>query len=54
MKLLEFNYTIEYKKRSENAVANALSRRVQELSAISSAIPAWISDIENSYISDEA
>jgi hypothetical protein len=54
MKLLEFNYTIEYKKGSENAVANALSRRVQELSAISSAIPAWISDIENSYISDEA
>jgi hypothetical protein len=53
MKLLEFNYTIEYKKGVENMVANALSRRGNTAMAISSAVPTWISEIEDSYINDE-
>jgi hypothetical protein len=39
MKLLEFNYTIEYKKGVENMVANALSIRGNTAMAISSAVP---------------
>jgi hypothetical protein len=39
MKLLEFNYTIEYKKGAENRVANALSRKEHSVLAISSAVP---------------
>jgi hypothetical protein len=39
MKLLEFNYTIEYKKGVENMVANALSIRGNTTMAISSAVP---------------
>jgi hypothetical protein len=52
MKLLEFNYTIEYKKGVENVVVDALSRKEQSVLAISSTIPAWISDIEESYHHD--
>jgi hypothetical protein len=52
MKLLEFNYRIEYKKGKENLVVDALSRKDYSLSAISMAVPAWISDIEASYKDD--
>jgi hypothetical protein len=52
MTLLEFNYSIEYKKGQENRVADALSRKDQSISAISSTTPAWVVDIENSYIND--
>jgi hypothetical protein len=53
MKLLEFNYTIEYKRGKENTVVDALSRQEHEVSAISSVTPDWISDIEESYTNDE-
>jgi hypothetical protein len=53
LKLLELNYTIEYKKGAKNKVADALSRVEHELSSITSATPAWISDIEESYSNDK-
>jgi hypothetical protein len=52
MKLLEFDYSIEYKKGKENQVADALSRKHHSVLAISSAIPAWILDIEANYNND--
>jgi hypothetical protein len=42
MKLLEFNYSIEYKKSIENRVAYA----------ISATQPTWISDAEDNYTND--
>jgi hypothetical protein len=52
MKLLEFDYSIEYKKGKDNAVAYALSRRDHDLAAISIATPSWIAEIEESYKDD--
>jgi hypothetical protein len=40
LKLLEFNYKIEYKKGVENVVADALSKKEQSVLAISTATPA--------------
>jgi hypothetical protein len=54
IKLMEFNYSIEYKKGKENKAANALPRREHHVSAISSVIPAWVTKIEASYTSDNA
>jgi hypothetical protein len=66
LKLLEFNYTIEYKKGSENTVKDALSRKYQssdELSssdvteactAISTVIPSWMTEVSASYVDDPA
>jgi len=50
-KLLGLNYKIVYKKGADNTVADALSRRDIEESAlaISSATPQWLSDVVNSY-----
>jgi hypothetical protein len=53
MKLLEFNYSIEYKRGAENRVADALSRREHNIAAIFSAIPAWTTEIEQSYTNDK-
>jgi hypothetical protein len=52
LKLLELDYQIEYKKGTENVVADALSRGEPAVSAISSTSPAWVIDIEASYIDD--
>jgi hypothetical protein len=52
MKLMEFDYSIEYKKDKENIVADALSRKDHTLATISSATPAWTADIEENYEND--
>jgi hypothetical protein len=52
LKLLEFDYQIEYKKERENVVADALSRREPQIAAISSTSPAWVTGIEASYTDD--
>jgi hypothetical protein len=54
LKLLEYDFTIEYKKGKENLVADALSRQFNKLLAISVAKPMWIKDILASYTSDVA
>ena len=53
LRLLEFNYIIEYKKGKENKVADALSRRSLKTMAISMAVPTWIEAVENSYANDD-
>jgi hypothetical protein len=56
MKLLEFDYSIENKKGSENSAVDALSRKGQPYDtclAISYAIPTWIIDVEASYVNDD-
>jgi hypothetical protein len=52
LKLLEFNYMIEYKKGKENTVADALSRNPSFCAALSVTTPSWSLDVENSYKHD--
>lgn len=52
MKLLEFNFTIQYKKGSTNRVADALSRMWPKCMAISSVTPLWAEDPITSYKND--
>jgi hypothetical protein len=54
IKLLGYNYTIEYKKGHENKAADALSRRPRHINlmATSTAIPLWITEVLDSYIED--
>jgi hypothetical protein len=52
MKLLEIDYSIEYKKGKENRADEALSRKNHSVSAIFSVVPTWIADIEESYTND--
>lgn len=51
LKLLEFDFKLEYKKGKENLVADALSRKNQ-LYALSSVTPKWIAEVEKSYEQD--
>jgi hypothetical protein len=56
VKLLGLQYRLVYKKGAKNSAADALSRRVHSDShilAVSSATPAWIEEIANSYEHDE-
>jgi hypothetical protein len=53
LKLLEFDYSIEYKKGKENTMVDALSQQYHSIAALSTVTPLWIADIENSYTNDE-
>lgn len=59
LKLLEFDYVIEYKKGKENVTTHALSRRdshsleeEEKCQAIVTIIPEWVEDVKNSYVGD--
>jgi hypothetical protein len=55
VKLMGYNYKIEYKKGKENREVDALSRRPQEsqLMSISIAVPLWMNHVLSSYAQDE-
>jgi hypothetical protein len=53
LKLLEFDYTIEYKKGKENLVADALSRRDTHCHALAACVPEWLEDVKLSYVQDK-
>jgi hypothetical protein len=68
LKLLEFDYTIEYKKEKENTVADALSRKYQgdensqeetfteqteHCNTLSLLVPTWMEEVIAAYQHDE-
>lgn len=56
-KLLGLNYKIQYKKGTDNRVADALSRvehsSSTQLNATSVVQPTWLSKLQNAYLQDE-
>lgn len=54
VKLLAFNYKVEYKKGRENRVADALSRASHstEIMALSQVVPVWMDQVIQSYSTD--
>lgn len=54
LKLMEYDYSIEYKAGKENLVADALSRipPAEQCQAITTVIPEWVRDIQRSYEGD--
>jgi hypothetical protein len=54
IKLMGYNYKIEYKQGNTNKAADALLRRPQHAQAmtISTAVPLWIQEVLDSYASD--
>lgn len=54
LKLMDLNYTIQYKKGANNAAADALSRRPDStILAMSSCTPTWIENLAAGYADDE-
>jgi hypothetical protein len=53
LKLLEFDFTVEYKKGRDNTAADALSRRFASLNALSAITPTWILEVVISYSADD-
>jgi hypothetical protein len=52
LKLLEHDYSVEYKKGLANRAADALSRQFSAVNTISVVQPTWLQNIADSYASD--
>ena len=59
IKLMGYDYKVEYRKGRENRAADALSRRDvngqgsdEDCNAIVTIIPDWVEDVKGSYIND--
>jgi hypothetical protein len=55
VKLLDYDYKVEYKKGRENKAADALSRvdHSNQANAITVVTPAWVTEVQDSYREDD-